>query len=325
MAQEDTGNVGSEDQAAPEATVRVESENGAHEVRIPAVNHLFADIEAFNRQFSMGAMMAGFLISSVHVGDDDKPGIKPVQWDREGSQEEHQLMTASALAVIHKDTLSMLGLTLDPVSGKSAIAFGLGEERVSDGQLRINVSDRNRFVSFLEALEPSQVEETGLKSNLESLSGILAKQVLDNYNLQQPSDEMLQLFGGLGNIIDQYKRLGMTDSVNKLETYLNYARQGDLREYLVVEQWGLLTEPGRNFGPADWHKDGAASRWKSALDVLRMAKNNPKAADLYQQLSEHLLKCIKIARADVKARGVGQPTSDDLEKVHMTMEEMILQ
>ena len=117
----------------------------------------------------------------------------------------------------------------------------------------------------------------------------------------------------------------MADSIDRLYIYLNHARQGDLREYLIVEKWNLLAEPGRGFGPADWQKDGATSRWESALEALRMAKNNPKAAELYQQLSEHLLKCIKIARNDVEARGVGSPTSDDLERTHMALEELILQ
>lgn len=79
--------------------------------------------------------------------------------------------------------------------------------------MRANVQDGRRFVSFLQALQPDQVQETGLRPNLESLSEVLARQVLTNYDLKQPSDETLQLFGNLGNMVGEYKRLGMDQAV----------------------------------------------------------------------------------------------------------------
>ncbi|MEK7616549.1 MAG: hypothetical protein AAB414_00650 [Patescibacteria group bacterium] len=324
MPEEQTGDVKPQ-AATPDQplTVRIETEREPYEVKIPAVSHLFSDIDRYNQQFSMGAMMARSLFSVVRFEDDDEPRAP----DSLGREEDHQKMTASALAVIHKDTLDKIGLSLEPVSGKGATLMVLGQQ-AGEGQMRINVSNRNRFVSFLGALEPELVEQTGLKQNLEGLSAVLVQQVLDNYDLQEPTDEALQLLGGLGNIVDQYNRLGMERAVNRLETYLQHARQGDLREYVAIERRALLSEPGQNFGPADWPIDttpeGLEGRWNEALAILRAAKENPKAHELYQQLADHLTKCIKIAREYVKQKGDRPLLGDVLEKEHMRLEDITL-
>lgn len=284
-------------------TIRVESEGRADEVRLGAINHLFFDISRYNSQFSMGAMMSRSLLSFIRFEDetgDDEPAGSAVNL---AGEEEYQQMTASALDVIHRDTLDKIGLSLEPVA-KGATLMAMGEE-ASTGQMRVNIADKNRFTSFLGALEPEQIEQTGLKVNLESLSGVLAQQVLDNYDLQQPSDEALQLFGSLSTIVDQYHRLGMEEAVGQLETYLQHARQGDLREYIAVEQTRLFQEPGKGFGPADWQTDSSPefleNRWNEALTILMMAKDNPKAQALYVRLRDHLVECAKLARNDSKS------------------------
>lgn len=293
-----------------DAIVKIELDNRPYEVRLAAVDHLFADICKYNDQFSLGSMMVRALFAHFKVEDDEEGQAKMTSL---GGEEEHQKMTASALAVIHEDTLNKLGLSLEPVSGKRATMIGLGET-AGIGEMRINITNKNNFVAFLGALEPEQIEDTGLKVNLENLSGLLANQVLDNYNLKEPSDEMLQLFGGLGNIVNQYKRLGMGEAVKGLKTYLQHSRQGDLREFVAIESNRLMSEPRKNFGPADWQRDATVEylqdHWEEALTILKMAKDNPKARELYEKLGEHLLKCIKIARAETEAFTEGYYTAD---------------
>ncbi len=300
MPEDQPKGVNSERTTAPrkQDIIKINIGDKTEELPVVAVNHLFADIDRHNQQFSMASMMARSIFR--HVRFEDETNKEPVPASLSG-EEDHQQMNASALVVIHKETLNKIGLSLEPVSGKGAVLMYEGEE-AGEGEMRINVSNRNRFIPFLEALAPDQVEETGLKPNLESLSKVLSQQVLDHYDLKEPNDEALQLLGGLGKIIDEYKRLGMSKAVTRLETYLNHARQGDLREFVAVENAGLLSEPGKYFGPADWQGDstpaGLRQRWDEALRVVKTAKANPKAGSLYKQLSEHLIKCIKIARND---------------------------
>lgn len=263
------------------------------EIKIGQVNELFRDIDKYNAQFSLGAMMAKLLTSRFegHAAESI------------ASAEEHQQMSASAISVIHERTIDNLGLSLEPVSGKKAAIFHAGE-KAGEGEMRINVKDRAQFVSFLHALNPNLVQGSELKTHLGDLANVLAQQVLDHYNLNEPEDEALQLLGALDNIVGEYKRLGIDDwGTNRLATYLMHSRQGDLREYVLVEGIHLFQEPGKGFGPADWQKDASeeflANKWEGALIVLRSTQANPKAHELYQQLLAHLKSCAEIAEANI--------------------------
>lgn len=282
------------------------------EVTLVSVSHLFVDIRNYNDQFSLGRMMARGLLS--HLRDEDSFE----------NASEHQLITAEALSAIHQGTLNRIGLSLEPVHG-GATFMAMGAQ-ASSGEIRVNVSDGNRFTFFLRALQPQQIEATGLKPNLEDLSGILAQQVLSHYDLKEPSDETLQLLGNLGNIVDEYKRLGMGEAVLRLETYLQHARQGDLREFVLIERNGYLSEPGRNFGPADWEKDttpeGLEARWTDTLNALIMTRNNPQAQALYQQLGSHLLRCLGIAREFIRTAATSEYHSQEIkDKMDQVLEE----
>lgn len=308
--------------------VRINFGGKSDTLPIAAVNHLFVDISKFNQQFSMGSMLFGLIMGLSGIEGEDAPRRPGSDLER---AEEDQKMSASAIALIHRDTLNKIGLSLEPVAGKTATLMGRGEQAGS-GEMRINVADRGKFTGFLSALEPEQVEITGLKPNLESLSGVLAQQVFDHYDLKQPSDEMLELFGGLGGIVNQYQRLGMAKAVEGLETYLDHARKGDLREFVAVERAGLMSEPGKYFGPADWQKDATpeflAHHWSEATHILRMVRSNPKAQGLYEQLKDQLLKSIKISRADAESLEYYQPDQrekirEELERAYLNLDDTI--
>lgn len=290
----------------PGLIVRVDQGEGkAAEVNILSVNGLFSDINKYNDQFSLGAMMFRSISDNLKLGEvQEAADLTKPQQSFLSKEEEYQQMSSSALLAVHGGVLNQVGLSLEPVSGKTITMYGQGEQ-AGVGEMRLNISDKNKFTSFLGALKPDQVEGRALRPNLESLSGILAKQVLDQYDLKEPSDEALQLFGGLGKIVDQYKRLGMGQAVTGLETYLAHARQGDLKEYVAIEQRGLFSEPGKSFGPADWQKDSTPDhleeRWGDTLRILSIIKENPKAGNLYKQLEVHLNTCAKVAEESISS------------------------
>lgn len=283
---------GSKPVQPPESSIVISNGERRTEVTLGQVNELFRDIDKYNAQFSLGAMMARLLTSRFEQSSERSVA----------SAEEHQQMSASAISVIHERTLDNLGLSLEPVSGKKATIFHAGE-KAGEGEMRINVNDRSQFVSFLHVLNQDQVQGSELKTHLGNLSNILAQQVLDHYNLNEPEDEALHLLGALDNIVGEYKRLGIDNwGTKRLETYLTHSRQGDLREYVLVEQERLFQEPGQG-GPADWQRDASeeflANKWQGALIVLRTTQANPKAHELYQQLLAHLKRCAEIAESKV--------------------------
>jgi len=290
---------------SPDQIVRVnQGENKTAEVNLSDVNGLFSDIGVYNEQFSLGSTMSRLLIGNLEFEHDQQDNNPQTEKPLLGQEKDYQEMKSSALSIIHGNVLDQTGLSLEPVSGKKAVMFG-PEGQLGEGEMRLNISNKDRFLSFLGALKPEQVENKALKPNLESLSGIFDQQLFDQYNLTEPSDDALRLLGGLGEIVNQYKRLGMEQSVTKLESYLNHARQGDLREYLLINQKGLFSEPGKAFGPADWQKDATPAylekRWDEALNTLNMAKENPKAEALYNQLKDHLKNCAQIAAGSISS------------------------
>lgn len=257
-------------------------------LKVDEFNALFEDIKRFNHKFSMGKIMAGFILS-LYEG--------PEEGGLSTRDQEAQELTAAGINLIHRSTLNKVGLEIEPVSGKHARLIA-ADKQIGAGEMRLNIKDRRCFLGFLQVLDLTITKDSSLGEHLDGLSHILAQQILDHYNLQQPSDEALQLLGSLEGIVREFRRLEVRGS-ERLETYLEHSKTGDLREYILVEQEGLLREPGKYFGPADWQKDigpeGLKERWGVALKALEMAKKNPNAHKLYHQLDEHLRRCLKIA------------------------------
>lgn len=272
------------------------SESGKQPGRMQQFNELFVDIKKFNDQFSLGTMLGKSLIDNLRIEPNKEPS-DGLNLSKVGG-EELQQMTASGINLMHKPILDATGLSIEPVSGKNAKIFSAGEQ-IGEGEIRINVSQGSKFTSFLKSLDGQNVN-LEFKNNLKSLSYILSKQVSDNYDLQRPSDEALQLLVSLGNIVKEYRRLDIRGfGVDRLEAYLKHSKQRDLREYLVIEQQGLFAEPGKNFGPADWETDATPEylqgRWNNALKALHMTEGNPNARELYHKLFSHLEMCLGMA------------------------------
>jgi len=283
---------------SPSKQIVFKNGNNEFQVSIQEFNELFADIKKYNGQFSIGTMMVQALKSSV----EDQGGQNTHGEVLKSFSKDQQHMTASGISVMNEATLNKLGLSLEPVSGGSTMYSG-GEE-ASEGEMRFNVADRNQFLAFLGGLEQEHAANTEVRQNLQNLAGVLSRQLSGHYDLEKPQEEMLELFGNLDGIIEQYKRLGLDDYASKLATYLGHARNGCLREFIEIERDQLLGEPRKSFGPADWQRDmgvsGVSEHWDKALDVLERLKSNPRAQELYDQLRGHLTMSLQTARESLE-------------------------
>jgi len=275
------------------------------EVRLQDLKQLILDIEHYNSQFSMGNILARYIIGRVHFEHDqenaeDQSG--ETADDTEETQQitneiEDQHTTAFFMSAAHRSLLQNTGLTLEPVTGRRSVI--LTAEAVSgDGLMRMNVHDAARFVAFLASLGENQVTESAIKSELGNIAGTLAQQVVESYNIADLRGDSLELFNGLEAIVSQYKRLGLHEAIQMLEVYLTRMKIGDLQEFIQVQRQRLLVEPG-HFGPADWQKDISAQkleeRWVNAIATLDRCGENEHAVQLYTQLRKHLEKCVQIA------------------------------
>ena len=279
--------------------INVENGDKKTQVAIQEVDSLFQDINQYNDKFSLGASMFSLLkqhLENTDGNEEKKPLTNNIN-------EESQHMSASALDVMHQATLNNLGLALEPVSGKDVTIF-TSEGATGTGEMRLNIKDRSQFSSFLKGLEINQVTETPLNHHLKSLTDILNQQILDNYNLQEPDDNTLSFLGSLDNIVSEYNRLGLKEEAQTMEEYLTHAREGNLREFIALRTSGLMQEPNKGFGPADWQKDASPTylknHWDEAIRLLRTLRNNPKAMELYNQLFTHLNKCLPLAQTSLE-------------------------
>jgi len=300
--------------AKVEPVITFENRGKASKVTIQDVDSLFQSIASYNDQFSLGKSM--FSLVMQHMERNMKPEDEQVNTPLTSKiDEESQHMSASALSVIHESTLNNIGLSLEPVSGKSATIYS-SEGAVGTGEMRLNIKDREQFGAFLKALTPEQVSQTPLGSHLGELTGILNKQILDNYDLKEPDDSALTFLGSLDGIVTEYRRLGLDEPAEQMGEYLEHSRAGNLREFVALRTSGLLQEPGNGFGPADWQIDASPQflqrKWLEALRLLRHLRNNPKSQEMYKQLFDHLNKCMNISLSSVD--GIGYITPERKEE-----------
>jgi len=279
-------------------TVRVNHDgNNVAEVDVEAVETLFEGIKKYNDQFTIERVLERSRVSNF---EEEKP---PWPVDNKSLIKEvvNQEILAINLSCRYEQTLKQIGLTLEPVSGKR-VTFIDNDTYIGDGELRLNIVDGERFVSFLSVLSPDQVVNPNLKDNLKNLSKIFTSQILNQYDLSNPNDEALQLFGHMAGIIDQYKRLGLGDSIEKMEIYLTHMRQGNLREYVAIEK-EILFKGCDYWRLVKWQTEPfpyrLRERWDKAFEVLRAIGVNPKARELYEKLINNLKNCVDEASLNI--------------------------
>lgn len=244
----------------------------------------------YNKQFGMGGMMASVFLSYVHQDDETYEKIKSID-----------KMSLDNLRDKIDPILSATGLSLQPVeTGKM---FGPTGEQESTA-MKLNLSNGSKFVAYLEALEGNATQSQLL--GIEDIPQILVQQLTSQYDLSDPNDErVLEFFGSAQKIINSYKKLGLSEEVKELSTYLDIARQGYLREFLAARKAQVLEKPGaKTFGPSMWHTDtseeGYIKSWDKTLEAIELIGKNPKAKQLYESAIQNLMACIVYAKNDLE-------------------------
>jgi hypothetical protein len=293
----------------PDHVLNFEVDGENTKVDLADVASLFDGVNKYNETYSLGNI-AFRRIKAVTKME-----------DRDNSEEEENKQTdVFFLQNINKDLLEKIGLFIEPVSGKKGAVYD-SKGVTSQGEIRFNISNQGRFVSFLDALEPEIINDSGIQKGLENLPVIFSKQIADNYDLQAPGNEAIQLFTAMDDIVKNYKRLGMDDAVSRLETYLEHGRKGDLREYVLIDKKALLKKPeDEYFGPGRWQLDSVPEmleeRWSEALYILSATKKNTNALSLYEELKSNLELCVDAAIKQEKEEG---PARNNPEMAHDKM------
>ena len=257
------------------------------------VSELVHGIEEYNKQFSVGRVMARAVA-----------GESPSEEDWQHQQQLSLLRSKGKFDPL----LQRVGLSLESVKGGATVFSS--ESKLDAAEIRVNIKDRERFISYLQELDPEKITEGQMRS-LKAVFKDLTKQLQNEYEVDNPDDDrMIELLAGLDRILAETDRLdpegnsGLQESTEGLKRYYEALQGKHLQEYLSVEKAGLLLEiGGNNFGPSKWHTDSSPQfyerKWETALTILQSLKVNKHAADLYARVKDHLEKSAKYAIDDL--------------------------
>ena len=273
------------------------------------LSELQNSVTEYNRQYNFGTLMGEALIRSVKEANKKEEGDEGKEEASLPADITPPKLTKGDLEARHRAIVEATGIGFEPIRPPVTI-YGVEEGSPQPLEMRMNLVNGSRFMHYLQALAPDRITESqrnGLRVIVESLT----KQLAEKYELGAEDERLLELFGSLSQIIEEYRRLGREDdlghSIDKLEEYLAVAREGYLREYIEAEQKGLLDTPQmETFGPARWHTDSTMKyyeeHWDDAIRTLERIGQNPKAREFAKTVVDRLRRSLEYARGDITQR-----------------------
>lgn len=299
-------------------------EFGSQPEDLVAFNEAIDTVNEHNEQFSLGKLMARAmldhldeaqraqgLIDAGATQEEAEQAVDFVGSDKLPLTEEEQL-TRSVIGITNAPILETTGLALSPLRTTSTMYSSKGEQSV--GKVRLQVADGGKFSNFLSAVNPEDATEDFQQNTADVTSSLIAEATDAIANATDEQTALETLAYGKG-IVAGLEHIGLAESpvTNKLRALYEHGQQGDVREYVQADNIGLLKDPTeKGFGPANWHRDTStedlATHWSQVVEVVKAAKNNPKAQDLYTQLLQSAQVYLNHAQSDwatAKAEGYG--------------------
>lgn len=260
-----------------------------------AIDSFLYELDEYDRQHhpgtAMGSMLAGLFMSQMEDGEES---LEKLQEKVENNLTVHDLVDR------HADNLSKVGLRLESPNKEGDFDK---KETYVQGEMLINIYDKNKLISFLKNIDQKPSESQ--KKLLAVTARKLKQQFEYEYNLENAEDErLLNLLSGMGEIIEQYKRLGLQDVVTELLDYKEQLGSGFLREYVVAKKAGLFKPLGEGFNYSTFHKDSRpdmyeGSYWGKFFDAIEEIKKNKDANPLYVKAIEYAQKSLDYAEKDL--------------------------
>lgn len=311
---------------------------------INAFNETIQAIISHNEQFNLGGLMARALIDhaeetqKVHELVDEGATIEEAEQtiafvgNEKVPLTEEEQMARSIVGMTNAPVLEATGLTLSPLRETSTMFSDKGEQTV--GRIRLRVTDGGKFSSFLLATNP-EADNEDFQNNIALVVGNLIAETSDAIaNGQDEQTAMETLAYGKG-IIAGLEHIGLSDSyvARQLSDLVDNAQQGHVKEFVLAERVGLFQEPGeKGFGPSQWQRDATTQfmidNWGNVISVLKMAKHNPNAQELFDRLLNTAIADLEFAKTDweqIKAglddnKGYGKDYGSGFEEVFRTVE-----
>lgn len=200
-------------------------------------------------------------------------------------------ITATLLRA-EKSTFDSLGLSLSP---------RLDDLSFNNSPFEVVLTERKKFTEFLKFLNPQDIQHFNLLLGLQKISDDFSSQISrqTDFSDKELSDEIIQLLAATPEISRQYQRLGFNPESNKLSTYANFIEKKSLKEYLFLEQEGLVTELNNPKNPVNWIKipseEEFLGKWKDAITLLKYFRATQNGSGVYLLLKDYLQRSIDLS------------------------------
>jgi len=300
-------------------------EFGARPEDLTAFNEAIGTINQHNEQFSsLGQLMARAMFDTLDEAERTQELVDAGATQEEAEQtiafvgrdklplSEEEQMARSIVGITNAPVLEATGLTLSPLRKTSTMYGPQGEQ--SGGEVRLQVTDGSKFSNFLLAVNPEEAS-ADFQQNASSVAGSFIAEATDAIASNADEQTVLETFAYGKGIVAGLEHIGLAESpvTDKLRSLYEHAQQGDVKEYVQADNIGLLKAPEeQGFGPSQWHRDATpeylTTHWSQVLDVVKAAKANPNAKDLYEQLLQSAQSSLDYAKSDwakAKAEGYG--------------------
>lgn len=314
-------------------------EFGSRSEDLIAFNEAVGSIDQHNEQFSVGHLMARTMLDQLDEAQHAQELVDAGATQDEAEQtaafvgsdnlplSEEEQMARSVVGVTNAPVLEATGLTLSPLRKTNAMYGPQGEQSV--GKVRLQVTDGSKFSNFLLAVDPEEANED-FQQNAAGVASSLIAEATDAIASDADEQTVRETLAYGKGIVAGLEHIGLSDSpvAEKLRSLYEHAQKGDVKEYVQADSIGLLKAPEeQGFGPSQWHRDANSeyltTHWGQVLDVVKAAKANPRAKDLYEQLLQSAQSSLDYAKSDwdkAKSEGYGGDSyGEGFEKVFETV------
>lgn len=184
--------------------------------------------------------------------------------------------------------------------------IGIGLSYQSElNPVELNIKDKDTFISYLKGLE----EELGDEELLNEIAESLRNQLIYNYDLNNPEEEVLNLLSSLKEIVREYERIGSDLGVFLLKEFIEPLEKKYLKEYVEAKRVGLLKsrypgDVGKIFPNPESGDRNYKKGWQKILDVVDKIKNNPDAEDLFLTVIKNIREELVHAKREINESNI---------------------
>ena len=261
---------------------------------VELLTNLLIDLEEHNKEHSAGSFMGktlGRMLTGV-IDDGGEPNMQKAQAEITLETAQGARTGLAEINTKHEKALQRFGLRLAHEAGEG-LKHGL-----PSGPISMKIDNIHTFLRYAQSI-PAQTEANGSSDAFKTLLKTVENQIAST-NFQHPSPEEKSLLENIEALRGAFERIAPDLDRTRLEQYVKFKDR--LEQYLAVERTNLWSQPGQNFGPADWVRDTTPQwldeKWANAIKIL---KEQEALGDMgvAEELREHLSMCIKRALEQV--------------------------